>query len=350
MSALHDNLMRLTREELSVAVLRLGGDPETMTRKLDLARAVEKGLKERPLTPLFTIGPEGAMLLRKLVREGVTPMDTLVRTLPVLDDSLRLLRGYGLVWHTRCRWELTPQAKLLLMTLTKEQLRLLRYHDSLYTTIHGCLNLYGMLEMNELLELLRRAGWRNVEEGLVLSAYIAVCPPREVTFIPEGSDSFYLCTDELDDPAWLYGELQRSPRPTCAMFSQDDFLRADALPGAPECFLPLQQWLHEEGASDAQIERLLYDLVFCYLNDPDAPLSTFADMLMEYARHGKPALLPAEEEMLLTLLEHLPLWTRRGHSIQDDRRIAARQSAADRDDYCPCGSGRKYRHCCGNFH
>lgn len=349
MSTLHDNLLRMTRQELEVAVIRFGGDPEQCDRKVDLITAVEQGLHDRPLTPLFTIGPEGALMLRKMIREGVAPLDTLVRDTPVLDDSLRLLRSYGLAWHTRSRWELTSQAKLLIMGLTKEQLKLLRYHDTLYTTIHGALNLYGMMELEELVELMRQTGWRNAEEGLVLSAYIAVCSPREVTFIPEGTDRFYLCTDELDDPAWLYEELQRASFLPRAMYRQDDFLRADALPGAPEIFLPLQTWLKAQGATDMQSERLLYDLVFCYMNDPEAPLSVYAEMLLEYV-HGKSALDPAEEQMLLTLLEQLPLWTQRGHSIADQRRINARKAAASRDDWCPCGSGRKYRNCCGNFH
>ena len=156
MSTLHENLLRMTRQELEVAVIRFGGDPEQCERKVDLIAAVEQGLRDRPLTPLFTIGPEGALMLRKLIREGVAPLDTLVRDTPVLDDSLRLLRSYGLAWHTRSRWELTSQVKLLIIGLTKEQLKLLRYHDTLYTTIHGALNLYGMMELEELVELMRQ--------------------------------------------------------------------------------------------------------------------------------------------------------------------------------------------------
>ena len=350
MKHLHDNLTHLTVEELNTALIRLGKDPFGVTRKGDLVAMLEDALKGNPLGPLFTVGPEGALQLRKLLREGEALTDALVSTLPVVEDSLHLLQGFGLSWHTRGHWELTPQAKLLMLMLSKEQLQLLREHDALYTAIHGCLNLYGMLEVGELLALIRAAGWPELPENDMVRAYMAVCPPSEVVFVAEGDDqTVYLCTDELDEPGWLYQALKHAEELPRADFSLKDYHRADILPGSPEIFQPLRAWLQDAGATDAQAEHLLYDLVFAYLNDPEAPLSMFTDSLLEYA-HGKAALTPEEQRMLLTLLERLPRWTHRGHAIRDMRRAIAQRIAVGRDDYCPCGSGRKYGKCCGNFH
>ena len=350
MKQVQENLSRLSMDELTTALIRLGRDPYGMSRKADLVSAVAEALQGHPLEPLFTVGPEGVVQLRRLLREGTALQDALIAELPVVEDSLHLLRGYGLAWHTRGHWELTPEAKLQLMTLTQQQMQLLQDHDALYTAIHGCLNLYGMLKPGELLAMMQSAGWPNLEEDGMVRAYMAVCPPSEVVFVPENNaEDVYICTDELDDPAWLYEQLQKAPQQPPATFTLEDYHRADILPGKPEMYLPMQKWLSAQGASEAQAEHLLYDLVFAYLNDPEAPLSVFATAMLEYA-HGKASLAPEEQNMLVALLEQLPQWTHQGHSLRSLRRAEARTHAVSRDDFCPCGSGRKYGKCCGNFH
>ncbi|MBR4080278.1 MAG: SEC-C domain-containing protein [Clostridia bacterium] len=350
MSTLHENLVRLTRRDLEVAMLRFGENPDDYPKKADLVRAAEEAVKAHPLTPLMSVGPEGVLTLRRYLRQGVTLLDTLVRGDPVLSDTLHQLQSFGLAWHTRGRYELTVQAKLLVLGMNKTQLKLLRAHDALYTAIHGCLNLYGMLSPEELTAILEQSGMFGLSVDAVLHAYLLVCHPDNVLFLPEEEAPFLVCTDELDDPAWLYGELQRSPLLPRAVFRQEDFLRADRLPGKPEIFASLKDWLKRKGAFEDQIEHFLYELTFCYMNDPDAPQSVFIDLLLDFIPQIKTALTPAEERILMTTLEQLPLWTLRGYAAIDRQHAVARQSAAGRDDYCPCGSGRKYRNCCGNFH
>ena len=350
MKQLHENLIRLTMDELTTALIRMGKDPYDLSRKSDYVAAMEEALKRSLFRPLLTVGPEGVVQLCRLLKSDMLLADTLVAELPVVEDSLHLLRGFGLAWHTRGRWEVTPEAKQQLLTLTKEQMQLLHNHDLLYTTIHGCLNLYGMLRSEELLSMMRAAGWTKLEEDGMIQAYMAVCPPSDVIFVPESNpEDIYVCTDELDEPAWLYKLLQQEPQRPLAAFAPEDYYRADTLPGPEEMYPPLRSWLRKHGATDAQTEHLLYDLVFAYLNDPEAPLSVFSAALLEYA-HGKASMTPEEQDMLVTLLEQLPQWTLRGHSLHSLRRAQARTQAAHRDDYCPCGSGRKYGKCCGNFH
>jgi uncharacterized protein YchJ len=73
------------------------------------------------------------------------------------------------------------------------------------------------------------------------------------------------------------------------------------------------------------------------------------------------AILPLEQEHP-ELAEHIRLiangehpavvsfsasWRRREYRLKDGRRVASNTKPPGRNDNCPCGSGVKYKKCCG---
>ncbi len=114
----------------------------------------------------------------------------------------------------------------------------------------------------------------------------------------------------------------------------------------------LIKFLHAKGASRSEAEGMTDFAYFCLLNEDN--LGGVLQALSEELHFSEQDLQPCLD-LLVTIYNNSPQWKLKGHSPLMVRRL--RNDAppepellsrkVGRNEPCSCGSGRKYKHCCG---
>lgn len=168
-----------------------------------------------------------------------------------------------------------------------------------------------------------------------------------------------LVSDRVDDPYRIYDVIQKRKDLDYAIYSENLLLSFAESP-----FTVL-----DEGVMNALMVKLasiLYDDVVgitFLINElwaafqHEAPFSELMNLLIEEGAFE--ALTKREVEAFIpTLIDFtnaIPMWILKGHSPDSlhAKRIPTKQeptlinNTVGRNDLCPCGSGRKYKKCCG---
>lgn len=347
MKSIAECLAALTREQLDDAAIRLTLPLQPGMRKADLAAQLAQSLPENMLVVLTSLHAYGLDALESHLDESPI-RDATVRVNPDLMDALCMLRGFGLAWHGRVGWEVQPQVWSAIRALTppeRETIVSLSLADDLMA---GMLNLYGMLDIAVVQDMLEHLCRDDVPPDLAV--YLArIFDANRNVYVADGA-RICLCSQQLDNPVWLQQQLNVRERLPHAAFNGQQMLDASCgLPGDGAIYAPVKAWLARHGMADDDAFDLLYDAVYNLLNGSEE----FVSMLLEEAGVAEAALTPLEQRMFDKLLRAIPQWTLLGHSIEEADRLSGRipdLPHVGRNDLCPCGSGRRYKHCCGRFH
>lgn len=224
---------------------------------------------------------------------------------------------------------------------------------------YGLLNLYGLLLMKDTLETVHELMDQKLtmdelldlfEESLGLRNLICIFPQ------PDQQKDIWLRSFYLDDAEEiLFHVSQNIQTMETAAYSQEEIAEAGTMPQmdfsrwvTPE----LKYWLVEKMSYTPEQMRTVL-LYLWFSNQYECNLSSLLATVVN-ARLKNATDMKAAIECLITFLNATPKWILLGNSSEEITRQeeAARQPYVSqpkvgRNDPCPCGSGKKYKQCCG---
>lgn len=228
--------------------------------------------------------------------------------------------------------------------------------DLLFRYAAAAANLYGVISQNDFVDLFNRqnAQKTSIDEIFpVLIRYVAV---------ESGSFCFwdgYLVNDEFEENEFrdvpdLLAEIGNKPRyipdkKELLRYADPDYFEKTPHTAKLERFL-----IQSLGQSAGAAEEIVAEIHFAIA--VEAGVQAIFDILDEYsvALHDKQltALLP----LITNMTNSTRLWANNGHTPEEIfREFSSRKSPQElaikkkigRNDSCPCGSGKKYKRCCG---
>lgn len=224
---------------------------------------------------------------------------------------------------------------------------------------YGLLNLYGLLLMKDTLETVyelmdQKSTMDEIldwfEDSLGLRNLICIFPQRE------SQKDIWLRSFYMDDAEEILYHLSENVQMMgTASFSQEEIAAAGVMPRMDfsRWITPdLKYWMEEKmNYTSEQMHAVLLYLWFS--NQYECNLSSLLATAVN-ARLKSAADMKAAMECLIMFLNETPKWILLGNSSEEIARQeeAARQPyvaqpKVGRNDPCPCGSGKKYKQCCG---
>lgn len=348
-------LMELTKDEMDDVILRLGMPPVKKTaKKAEKAARIAACMNEYGENLMLIMRLEEAEALLARLSEGPTfrlnqgdeDAAAMTDAVMALEDCC-LIDWEGGVYHVDARvpgW--LPRDEV-----EKSQMHL---QDLLYDYMQGWLLHVGMMPVEALVA--RAAELTEPETQAQRSDVMQLC--RALLAARGGRDGLMI-TEE--DGAWaLHGELQeplalleRLHMPMLAElpypeFDEDALLfaaREALVPGDLALYSPLLDELERRGVKDA--DALIGDAVMLAENEQGEDA---LDMLLEEVCPQSMQDAQKVIRLFTNLCNSLPRWWNKGHAPADMlRRTEPRRKTPmpGRNDPCTCGSGKKYKLCCG---
>ena len=348
-------LMAMKKKEMVNAAFRLGLDPlKKSAKKADWAAYIEKSLEEYGvnLRLMLTLEEVDALCARMDKASGFT-LDRKTEEGALLTGAMMPLEDYGLVYYVNGAWHLDARLRTWL-TLDECDRAQQHVQDVLYAYMQGWLLHVGMMPLDELTA--RAAALIETETDeeqenlrLLCTALLAARDGMAGQFIDDAGKLWSLY-DELENPQSLWERLQQ---PHIAELEYPDFdedalvfaARESLVPGDVKLYLPLISDLKRRGVQDA--DALVADAVMLVQNEYRDEAQ---EMILDEAQ---PRNIDDANKLLMLLFDlcnNVPHWANKGHTPMElIRKIQPRRAEPmpGRNQPCPCGSGRKYKQCCG---
>lgn len=225
--------------------------------------------------------------------------------------------------------------------------------DLIHAYAMAAINLYGVIAKDDLLKIFsmqNRPALTEEELDLVLLRQIA----RECGYVLLGSEiaSEAFSYNQYRDIPDLLARVGNKPRyiPTKTEFlkyANSDYYEPTAYTQELEQYLRTSCHLDRQRLSELMIE-LHYAIVL------EAPMQRLLNLFVEYGVELSAGELHTISKLLVELSNHTRLWSNNGHTPSE---LAGRPPVVGRADHkskkigrndpCPCGSGKKYKRCCG---
>lgn len=353
MKTTYELLMMLDRDELISQTIRLGLEPLPEAAEKDAwAQHIARGLETHWENLLLMLSLDDAVALHDALEQG----DAVSRQEADGDGSLfcglLLLEMYGLAEETDESWEIDPRVKAWLQ-LDEADRAQLHMQDALYDYMQGWLMHVGMMPMEELTAraaALVDPETREEREDLEQLCHgLLIARDGLEGMLVDEYDEPWAVHAELEDPETLLERLRmpflrQMPYPA---FDEDALVlaaRESLLPGDEKLYIPLVDFLEANGCEDGNV--LVADAAIMIQNEQ---VDEAIQLLTESC--GLKSLRDIEQltELVFTLSNSIPRWYNKGYSPEEmAARLSGKRSAMPgRNDPCPCGSGRKYKLCCG---
>lgn len=336
-----------TKDALEDSALRLGLPPlKKSAKKAAWVDHIVESMPERRDNLLIQLRLPEIDALRSWARTGEIP-----------EDEFLLL--CGLVTLERCGLA-EPEKRYIdpdvlpWLELDEDERAQQRLQDNLADFMEGWLLHVGMMPMDE---LIRRAAalmdFPEVapEEAQELCMAVLIARNGSRALYEDEDGGLWALHAMLDDPAALLSRLQERHITALSYpeFDEDALAfsaRESLVPGDIKLYLPLLDWLEAHDVEEP--DALLTDAV---LEAQNERVSEAIRLLLEEA--GAESLEDANAGIRLmnNLFNRIPRWWNKGHSPEELFTSQAKQLGMPRmpgrNDLCTCGSGRKYKHCCG---
>ncbi|MBR3764516.1 MAG: SEC-C domain-containing protein [Clostridia bacterium] len=354
MTAMQQHLMAMKKAEMQDAAFRLGMDPiGRNARKAEWAAYIENSMDEYGVNLRMMLTLEEVEALNTQMAESMRlPRDISEHGSEELLNALMTLEDVGLVTCADSAWQLDERLPAWL-TLDEADRAQLHMQDLLYAYMQGWLLHVGMMPVQELTT--RAAALLDVDEEEVQAEAQMLCTAllqaRDgiVGFFTSEDGVIWAVSSELEEPQHLWERLQV---PVIAAleypaFDEDSLVfaaREALVPGDVKLYLPLVNELERRGIEDA--DALVDDAVMLVENEqPDEAQQMILDEVQPRNINDAHKLMT----MFNDLCNTLPRWANKGHAPVTLIRQMQRRTASipGRNDPCPCGSGRKYKQCCG---
>lgn len=213
-------------------------------------------------------------------------------------------------------------------------------------------NLYGVISQDDFVNLFNKQNDKptDIDEVFeVLSQHINADAPY--CFWDEYITHFLFEENEFKDVKSLLATAQGKPRyipekDIFLKFSHPDYYEETDAHKKLRPFLA--QYLDD---SDENLDELMTDLSISCIVDSD--LHTTLSVLDTFDLHIPQSQVRKTAELMVDLINNSRKWSNRGHTpielhqILSPQSLSGKRKKIGRNDLCPCGSGRKYKKCCG---
>lgn len=221
--------------------------------------------------------------------------------------------------------------------------------------ILGILNLYGIVEISDLekLYLQYRPHCKKLAET-ICNSYLFTCNSR----IDELSHKPVFISPFLFDYPYTDMCIKQHHQEICGTFTEE------AVKAAGTCKFPLpliketealKKLLLKTGSTEQESNELISN-IWILSNNEQNPGDIIFKALNSSTKKVPSTNLCKQLEVYSEVINHLPTWSLKGQAPED---IVCQEvtlpdipatfpKEAGRNDACPCGSGKKYKRCCGN--
>lgn len=271
----------------------------------------------------------------------------------VLYSALNKLKRLGLVWQNRHGiLYVQPeavQAAELAQKRTEEQ----ESAEVIYGILSGYLWLYGILPISELKKLLAQSIMPGSGSEKAVARFMDIMrnvhrKRRGIPGVIEYEGEEWLVGEDVFEPEKLLErvlspELRSRPYAVyAAKEALDISMGKGNLRWNSFCDMALGVYV-DLGMEREEAEDRIEWVIHLYRNDD---MEGAADVLTDIP--GLPN--PGQLRKLIAFMDYVPLWREKGHSMHDLKPNSRRSpDHVGRNDPCPCGSGRKYKNCCGRL-
>lgn len=277
--------------------------------------------------------------------EALTASFSSVSRIPLLDDALAELRLMGLAWRDVHCWHLLPQALEMARLAEQEHDSLVQIENSA-RIMAGFLMLYGMVPAREMQRMVAGGKGRDEEMALMLTELHRKRYGLAGILAQEGC--LWLVGPGVSSPLTLYEQVtgEEMLAKPYASYSVEEALYTwrEGLPGRMDAYDEILELFAAQGLETDVAKDCLSETIALIQNGfVDEAVSTLAEAFTH---------LPSLKEMrtLGLLMARVPMWHLKGRCAEDLLPSTVRLTDRVRqDDPCPCGSGRKYKHCCGRL-
>ncbi len=348
--------MKQTLAELQEQLFMLGRDvPEDdKRRKAELCAEIEQVIEtDRPAVRRW-LGVDAVKALQRFFARRGEPAE---EPLTLSDDPeehilIEPLRELGLACMEGRRWVIRREAQALVYPLTRAEQAELEQEEAMVKAASAILGVLGMAPLEELNRMARRAA--EIADGPAEQLEKALNASYGFRAMAEFEGVKWACHWALDDEEALWERLQTPflaalPYPDCDWASMEwvgglpTWESGDALHAA------LLSELRARGCSEEEAVVTIAHAVQLFQNDEG---DEAMDVLLEAGEAGTKAETVALMQRMTALMNRIPLWMNKGYSaeaLMAMRRPRKVPPKVGRNEPCPCGSGRKYKNCCGRF-
>lgn len=358
MKTIQECLMTLKKDDQVELSCRLGLEKlRANAKKADWAAHIEQGMLAEPERMRLLLRLNEIDAVRERLMRGGSVTMAEVREDAALRCALAELELCGLACRAAGEWYIQDCVGGML-DMDDDQLEEHRMYDVIADLIEGWLLHVGMMPVFRLIDWIVADMF---DEGApadeLHSVILAVLLARRgmAGLYPDDEDQLWAIHPDVEEPERL---LQRLREPHIAALDYPAF-EADALifsaayshlPGELSLYEPLAAWLKAHNADEEQYEDAFEMLVYLTQNgDVEAAMDEVMDIVRP--RNLKDAQRCAEA--MQQVVNRIPRWDNKGHSAEElflAARVQRKAAAMPgRNDPCSCGSGKKYKHCCGRF-
>ena len=333
--------------ELADLCMRMGLPPAAGgERKAETAARVDEAMDRTPDLVRTSIGLDCLDAVREAVgsrRGDITlPLSRLDKD-EALGDALDMLKHFGLAYRDRHCWHLLPEVRRL-VKLSAEERQDLEVSADMLRHFTLTVNRYGTVPVD-----VATGPAADGEEALIHMGMLALYSQYHgLSGFCAGPDGrLWLRSPDCGDAAGTI-----TAQMACAQRGidwaggglSDVFAFSDAVvPLTERASGILKDVLEQLPDVDTDlIADCLEDAFFCLQDgDRENAVAALCDIFTEEER------TPARRWLMDRLLNHLPVWTLRGHSISEISGGQPQKTKPGPDDPCPCGSGRTWAKCHG---
>lgn len=285
----------------------------------------------------------------------------------VLRLALNKLKQTGLVWQNRHGILYVQPEVVRAAALAQKKMEDRESAERIYGILRGYLWLYGILPVSELEKLLAQSVLPVPELERLLAQSILPGSGQEklVTqlmgamrnihrkrmgihgFIEHEGEE-WLVGEDVDEPKKLL-ERVLSPKLRSRPYAVYDAKEALTISIGEgnyrwNSFCVMARDVYEALGMEREEAEAQIEWVIClYRNDN---MEGAADVLTDVPWPPTPEQL----RKLIAFMDYVPLWHEKGYSMHDLKPSPRRSPGrVGRNDPCPCGSGRKYKNCCGRL-
>lgn len=273
----------------------------------------------------------------------------LVNRDPVLGDAVNQLHSMGLCRRSRSGWQLHPRACAVLQT-SAVSLKLLELADQVYAALEGYLRIYGILPARDAVNMIRPLVTGAVKTGDTADNFIIDIWRRRngLSDLMMTPDGLWLLCPGAENVDALYAalhepKLQMKPY---ASYSLEEAIACGkgAPPGRCDAYDELISFYQTHGVDREMAIDAIDQAVFLFQQN------RLADVMEALCAPIATPMTPTQLRILKLIYYRAPSWLLKGSCAEDMMSPASRLNKRVRqDDPCPCGSGRRYKHCCGRL-
>lgn len=350
--------MKLTTEELTNLGFRmLVLPPEKRNNRkawqTPLIEAMNNALIQEPLELLLCLTLEEWNILRRAMRlsaDGLTIRFFSVNSDEMLKEAVEQLRVMGLCYRDTHAWHVLPEVRVLL-DAPDDVWQMMETAEQVYAASLGYLRVYGMMPARDLVRMVTPVlSDKPKPEGMDDGDFIVGIWRRRngLADLMMAEEGLWLICPEAGDVDGLYAEL-REPKLTMKPYASYSVEEALAIghgmpPGRCDAYDEVLSFYFSHGIErEAALDAIDHAVLLFQQSQLEDSIAALVQPLPTPPN-------PVQLQLLKLVFLRAPAWRLKGTCAEDLMAPGARVSKRTRmDDPCPCGSGKKYKHCCGRL-